>query len=87
LVKHSTYITQVPLGSWPKDPKLKELGRFAHATIAQDVEGYVLYMANLQGWSREEITVYSARLRREMRDNRIHPYFRMKVVWGRKPNI
>ncbi|RSL49182.1 hypothetical protein CEP54_012556 [Fusarium duplospermum] len=76
---------KVPLGDWPKDPKLKEMGRFSRATLEQDTEGYVLYMATSEGWSREEVSVYAARLRREMRNSKIHAYFRMKVVWGKKP--
>lgn len=51
----------------------------------QDSEGAVLFMANLQGWTREEILVYTAHLRREMHQNRFHPYFRSQVVYGRKP--
>lgn len=43
-------------------------------------------MANvLQGWSRDEIQVYIATLRRELRSGEHHAYYRQKVVWGRKP--
>jgi hypothetical protein len=73
------------MGRWPKDAKLKEVGRFAQATLEQDIEGWVSFMANLQGWSKEEIHVYAARLRKEIRDPSIHGYFLIKVVWGRKP--
>lgn len=61
------------------------MGRFAQATIEQDTEGYVSFMADLQGWSREEIVLYAAQLRREMRNPKIHAYFQVKVVWGKKP--
>ena len=64
---------------------MKEIGEVALAAIASDIEGYVLYMATMQGWSKEEVTVYAAHLRREMRDPNIHPYCHIKVVWGRKP--
>ncbi|PKS08438.1 hypothetical protein jhhlp_005149, partial [Lomentospora prolificans] len=57
---------KVPMGKWPKDPKLKQLGIYAYAAVAADIEGYVLYMANLQGWTKEEVAVYAAHLRREM---------------------
>lgn len=77
---------QVPWGTWPKDPAMKELGRFASAAITEDIEGYILYMATkVLDWSREEVTVYGAKLRREMRNRSIHAYFKVKVVWGRKP--
>ncbi|KAH7310828.1 S-adenosyl-L-methionine-dependent methyltransferase [Stachybotrys elegans] len=77
---------KVPVGDWPKDPKLREIGRFARATLEQDVEGYVLYMATMQGWSKEEVTLYAAHFRRELRNTAIHGYFHMKVVWGKKPD-
>ena len=54
------------------------------ASITSDIEGYVLYMATMQGWSKEEVAVYAAHLRREMRDPKIHAYGHTKVVWGRK---
>ncbi|KAF5009232.1 hypothetical protein FDECE_4525 [Fusarium decemcellulare] len=77
---------KIPLGDWPKDHNMKEMGRFSRAALEQDTEGYVLYMATMEGWTREEVTVYAARLRREMRNRKIHGYFRMKVVWGKKPD-
>lgn len=78
---------QVPIGNWPRDPKLKELGQFAFFAIDTDVEGYVTYMADLQGWSKEEIMVYAAHLRREIRNPEIHGYYWVKVVWGKKPEV
>ena len=54
--------------------------------LEQDYEGYVLYMASqLAGWTMEEVTVYCAQLRREVRSGKYHPYFWYRVVYGRKP--
>jgi hypothetical protein len=48
--------------------------------------GYVLFITNvISGWSREQVLVYIAHLRRELRNNDIHGYCRLRVVWGRKP--
>ena len=74
-----------PMGGWAKDPVLKELGSLTQAALESDVEGYVLFMANLFGWSREEIQVYVAHLRREIRTGNFYPYYFQRVVWGRKP--
>jgi hypothetical protein len=30
---------QFPIGGWPKDPKLAEVGRFVKATLENDLEG------------------------------------------------
>ncbi|KAG4283038.1 hypothetical protein FPRO06_09711 [Fusarium proliferatum] len=77
---------KVPIGGWPKDPKMKEIGRYAQATLEQDIEGYVLFMANtVEGWTKEEVEVYISMLRRELRQGNMHPYYWQKVVWAQKP--
>lgn len=57
----------------------------AQLVLESDAEGYILFMANALGWSREEVQVYIAHLRREIRSNKYRPYSRQKVVYGRKP--
>lgn len=66
---------------------MKEVGQFGEAFATGDTEGFVLFVANLLGWSMEEVHVYIAQIRREIRNRKIHPYFRVRVVWGRKPKI
>ena len=74
-----------PLGNWPKDPVLKEVGSLNQLMVEEDPEGFVLALANTLGWSREEILVYIAYFRREVRSNKYRPYYWQKAVWGRKP--
>lgn len=46
----------------------------------------MLFVANvIAGWTREEVLVYIAQLRREIRTGKHHAYFKVKAVWGRKP--
>ncbi|KAF4435280.1 mRNA 3 -end-processing YTH1 [Fusarium acutatum] len=79
-------ISALPIGSWPKDPKMQEIGNFAFAAMDQDLEGFVLYMASVVlGWSQDEVTVYCSQLRRELRSGKYHPYCRLRLVYGRKP--
>jgi len=78
-------LQQVPSGGWPADPKLKEIGIYAQHAIDSDVEGFILFMTNVLGWSREEVTVYIAKLRRELRSLKHHVCYWQKVVWGKKP--
>lgn len=73
------------MSPWPKDPKLKEVGLYGEAFSTQDTEGFVLFVADMLGWSIEEVQVFIATVRRDIRNRKIHPYFRLKVVWGRKP--
>ncbi|KAG7286925.1 hypothetical protein NEMBOFW57_006425 [Staphylotrichum longicolle] len=74
-----------PIGRWPRDPRLKEIGEFTQLTLEQDAEGYLLFIANTLGWTREQIMVYLAIFKREVRSGLYQPYYRQKVVWGRKP--
>ncbi|CVL00774.1 related to methyltransferase [Fusarium mangiferae] len=77
---------KVPIGGWPKDPRMKEIGKYAQATLEQDIEGYVLFMANaVEGWTKAEVEVYISMLRRELRQGTMHPYYRQRAVWAQKP--
>ncbi|KLP16767.1 methyltransferase [Fusarium fujikuroi] len=77
--------SKLPLNPFPKDPKLKEMGQFGELFSTQDTEGLVLFVANTLGWTPEEVHVYIAKFRREIRDRRNHPYIRLRTVWARKP--
>ncbi|KAI8716871.1 hypothetical protein NCS52_00981700 [Fusarium sp. LHS14.1] len=75
-----------PIGSWPKDEKLRGIGQYAQLSMEQDFEGLILFMTNvLGGWSREDIQVYITHLRREIRSGKKHGWYWQKVVWARKP--
>ncbi|KAF4450230.1 hypothetical protein FALBO_16510 [Fusarium albosuccineum] len=74
-----------PIGDWPKDPVLKEMGRYTQFGLETDSEGFVLFMAHTLGWSKPEIMVYIAHFRWELRSGKHHGYFKQKVVWGQKP--
>lgn len=74
------------MGPWPKDPTLKEMGRFSAYGLETDTEGFIVFMAHVMGWSQEEIQVYIAHLRRELRSGKMHGYYAQRLVWGRKPN-
>jgi hypothetical protein len=76
---------QQPIGKWPADEKLRERGAFVWATMERDAEGLVLFVAGALGWTKEEVLVFLAKFRREVRSGRHHAYYRNKVVWGRKP--
>ena len=44
-----------------------------------------MYPATNIGWTPEEVSVYVAYVRKELRSKDTHPFYRSKVVWGRKP--
>lgn len=59
---------KVPVGEWPKDGKMKEIGRYIQLGVVTDAQGHVSLMANLlEGRSQEQVMLYCAQLRRETR--------------------
>ncbi|KAF4970360.1 hypothetical protein FZEAL_10052 [Fusarium zealandicum] len=74
-----------PIGPWSKDPVEKQMGAFTKYGLETDSEGFILFMAHTLGWKRDEIMVYIAHFRREIRQPKYHGYFAQKVVWGQKP--
>lgn len=76
-----------PIGTWPKDPIMKQMGQFSQHGLETDSEGFILFLAHALGWSKAEIMVYIAHFRREMRSGKHHGYFQQKVVWGQKPDV
>ena len=64
---------------------MKEIGRISQLTVEEDAEGFLFHVANVLGWSEEEVHVYAADFRNEIRSKKYRPYFYQSVVWGRKP--
>ncbi|KAK0617644.1 S-adenosyl-L-methionine-dependent methyltransferase [Immersiella caudata] len=74
-----------PIGSWPKDKRLKDIGTYGQLVMERDAEGLMMLMAGLSGWTKEDVTVYVAKLRKEIRSGKHHSYYRQKSLWGQKP--
>lgn len=81
----------LPLGPWPKNPHLKELGIVNLVQMDRAIEGICVgvltQLPEEAGgpWSYDEIQVFLACLRKDMRDKRINSLYDFYVVWGRKP--
>lgn len=82
-IQNKHYKTHV--GGWSTDPHERQTGLSAQLALSADLEGFLLYTLSEAGWRKEEITVYAAQLRRELKSPNIRSYFKQKVVWGQKP--
>ncbi|TDZ40530.1 putative methyltransferase tdiE [Colletotrichum trifolii] len=75
-----------PLGPWPKDPRYREIGDWSQAAFFQGLEGFTLALfTRVLGWTREETLVFCAEVRQELKERRVHGYYDMYCVYGRKP--
>ncbi|KAK0711774.1 S-adenosyl-L-methionine-dependent methyltransferase [Lasiosphaeris hirsuta] len=76
----------VPCGTWPKDPALKEIGRwFQIQFLEMALESYSLALFTREGgWTSEETQVLFAKVRKELRSNMFHIYTYTAFVTGKK---
>lgn len=71
---------RLPCGSWPKDPRQKEMGRFNLLFMEQSLEGFALFLLReIMGWELAEVHVFLARMRAAIKDPKIKPYYMMFV--------
>ncbi|KAF5572427.1 methyltransferase [Fusarium pseudoanthophilum] len=77
---------KIPIGDWPKDSRLAEVGRFVKLTLENDIEGYTLLLwNNVLQWPKDEYQVFLMQIRKALRNRKIHGYFVVRYVYGRKP--
>jgi SAM-dependent methyltransferase len=57
---------KAPLHGWPKNPQLQQVGLMFHMALDQSLEGFGMFlMTQILGWSREEMLVLLAKMRKE----------------------
>ena len=74
-VKKTTKI--VPVGPWPKDKKLKELGAyFLSQMLEGGMENYSMGLFTKAGWTPTEVHAMLGNVRAEIRNPKIHAFTR-----------
>ncbi|KAM0327107.1 hypothetical protein ACHAQA_006235 [Verticillium albo-atrum] len=77
---------KLPIGGWPLDPKLAEVGKYVRLTLESDLEGYTLFLWNdVLGWDNDKYQTFLTMMRREMRSRKLHGYMTLRYIYGRKP--
>ncbi|OQE00705.1 hypothetical protein PENVUL_c047G01343 [Penicillium vulpinum] len=78
-----------PIGPWARDKKYKEAGVVNFQHWLSGMEGWCMWLLTHFGspspWSKDEVTVYLAKVRSEIKNPRYHLYQRARRVWARKP--
>ncbi|EHK21119.1 uncharacterized protein TRIVIDRAFT_59507 [Trichoderma virens Gv29-8] len=79
-------IFKLPMSEWPKDERLKEIGRMWGANFSQGLNGFSVQLMNrVFGRTPAEIELSLVKIREELANPQIHAYMPVFVVWGRKP--
>ncbi|KAJ2893477.1 hypothetical protein MKZ38_008654 [Zalerion maritima] len=75
-----------PINRWPKDRKLKEIGNWVQANFEGGAEGVCMacFTRGL-GWTKEEVMTFCVDVRKELRNPKVHAYWPLYVVYGKKP--
>ncbi|KIL87518.1 hypothetical protein FAVG1_09225 [Fusarium avenaceum] len=77
---------KVPFGSWPEDARLAEIGQFAKLSLESDLVGYSqMIWQEVLKWPAHEYQIFLHQVRQDLRNKKLHPYFQVRFVWGRKP--
>jgi len=75
-----------PINRWPADKKMKEIGLWSYENITCNLTGInlILFIHGL-GWTQEELETFLVPVRKDLKSPRIHAYWPVYVVYGRKP--
>jgi hypothetical protein len=75
-----------PIGPWPKNRALKEVGMYWRATLMEGIEAIALGpMIRGLGWRKEEVEVFIAGVRKAYVDRETHAWMPFYIVYGQKP--
>ncbi|KAK1148707.1 hypothetical protein N8T08_008592 [Aspergillus melleus] len=77
---------KLPVGSWPKDRRLKECGSLMRVNFVEGVDAFTAALfPEILGWEKEQVQALNAGVRREALDGNVHAIFDLLVVKAQKP--
>jgi hypothetical protein len=75
-----------PIGPWPQNPQLKEVGLCWQAVLAEGLQAIALRpLVGGMGWKGEELDAFLDDVRKAYFDRSTHAYMPFFVVYGQKP--
>ncbi|KAK2037322.1 methyltransferase domain-containing protein [Colletotrichum somersetense] len=83
-ITHKKFI--VPIGPWPKDPHHKDIGMCNLIQMLDGLEAFSLRVfCDVLGWTRAEVLVLLAMVRKELKSCTFHAKYYFHVVYAQKP--
>lgn len=79
-------VRKVPIGPWAKDKQLKQVGALHQINLTELLEAALLgLMVRVEGWTPEEVQVFTAKVRTDLKKKSVHLMQEYHVVWAQKP--
>ncbi|TDZ33053.1 Secondary metabolism regulator LAE1 [Colletotrichum spinosum] len=76
----------VPIGGWPRDPLLKEIGVCNLQFHDQSLEGFSMFLlTQVMGWKSAPAGAFVAECRQALKDPTLQTVIYLQDVYGRKP--
>ncbi|EXJ54743.1 hypothetical protein A1O7_10084 [Cladophialophora yegresii CBS 114405] len=82
------HILKLPVGSWPREPRLKRCGLFEMVNMTQGIQALtVMLFTRCLNMTPEEVELFLMSVRKDVKNKSIHSYYNFYVVFGRKPPL
>ncbi|KAK7537997.1 S-adenosyl-L-methionine-dependent methyltransferase [Phyllosticta citricarpa] len=79
-------LIKLPLGAWPKDGTLKQIGAFNMVQTYEGLEAFILAIfTRVLGWTADEVQVFLAQARADLKRRDCHMILNFWVVFGQRP--
>ncbi|KAK4182707.1 S-adenosyl-L-methionine-dependent methyltransferase [Podospora australis] len=77
---------KAPVGEWPKDKRMKQVGQFNQYSLTMGIEGFGLFvLTTVLGWEYNKVQVFMAKMKEALRNRDYHSYVIWGVAWTQKP--
>jgi hypothetical protein len=80
-------VMKIPLGTWPKDSRMKSIGLYNRSVIHDALQGVSIKpLTHGLKWTMDEVELYLVGVRKCLYDNSQHSYIPFRVITGQKPS-
>jgi hypothetical protein len=80
-------VFDLPIGSWPKDRRLKEIGAFNRLQTCQGLQGMAMgLLTKVKKWTPNQVEGFVDDVRREIEDRFVHSQWKWYDSWPEPTN-
>lgn len=70
------HVLKLPVGTWPRDKRLKNVGLFEMVNMQEGLEALsMMAFTRALEWSPEKVQVFLADVRKQTKDRNVHSYY------------